>query len=101
LSNDPVGNQTATYRKEVGRRVTAEQCQFMMSSTLTNEKTANETGRIQLNVGGVALLVLDSIFEIFSAKNRFKVTKSIQLLAGMWPRPRKLSTDFHYDRGSA
>jgi len=72
---------------------------LMTSSTLTDEKAANETpGRMQLHVGGTTPLVLDRTFDTFSAKNRLV---SIESLAGMRPRPRRLSTDFHNDRGSA
>jgi len=56
---------------------------------------------MQLYVGGTAPLVLDRTFDTFSAENRLKVSASIESLAGMRPRPRRLSTDFHNDRGSA
>jgi len=43
----------------------------MTSSTLTDEKAANETpGRMQLYVGGTAPVALDRTFDTFSAKKR-------------------------------
>jgi len=52
-----------------------------------------------MSAGG-AIRALSHLWN-FLSKNGMKVSTSIKSHAGTWTRPRRLSTDFHIDRGSA